>query len=366
MMTGWVSAFVQGIVPFYYQISNSKNFNSACDKAPSQIFFFGKPYLHYEYNHSINILSDICPHQGAYLSKGWINKRGNIQCPYHGFEFDKDGRFMCIPTPGLSETGGRYCPLQAFQTFQNGRDVYFCPTPMMTPPRHYPYYPPEHYDDSFIGTSGSRIIDQDYRVVTENVLDMLHISYVHSFGNINQPLPFNIRYDQISDVCGRTTFQYHPFNVTISMMMGNDSKVVVENEYILPTTTITRVISGNVVKTVMTRSTPITKNKTMFFFTVYRNFWFVRWKGFEWVNHLFNGVMKLMMDMTISEDVRILRNIDPAHRVGGIVTKYDITIQKYRQSLAEARVKARRHRPELHHHHHPRNPLFLPPRQDVV
>jgi phenylpropionate dioxygenase-like ring-hydroxylating dioxygenase large terminal subunit len=187
----------------------------------------------------------------------------------------------------------------------------------------FPYYPSEHYDDTFTATSGSRIIDQDYRVVTENVLDMLHISYVHSFGNINQPLPFNIHYQQTSDVSGKTTFQYHPFNYTISMMMGNDTKVVVENEFILPTTT---------------------KNKTLFFYTVYRNFWFCRWKGFDWVNRVFDMFMKTMMDLTISEDIAILKHVNPKYRVGSIVTKYDVTIQQFRMASKQALEKYHRER----------------------
>lgn len=328
-----IVSFVKGLLPLYYQISNTKDFNSNCPSKPKQLFLFDKPFLYYEYNHSVNVLSDICPHQGAYLSKGWINKRGNIHCPYHGFEFDSNGRFMCIPTPELSKKGGRHCPLKKFNTFQNGKDLYLCPMDTTNEITSFPYYPPEHYDDTFTATSGSRIIEQDYRVVTENVLDMLHISYVHTFGNINEPLPFNIHYKQLSDIWGRTTFQYRPFNFTISMVMGNDTKVIVENEFILPTTTITRVISGDITKTVLTRSTPISKNKTLFFYTVYRNFWFCRVKWLTWINTFFDMFMKIMMDLTISEDVAILNHVNPKFRVGSIVTKYDVTIQQYRQAI---------------------------------
>lgn len=324
--------FIKGLLPFYYQISNNKDCNWNCQVSPKQLVVFGRPHLYYEHNHSVHILSDICPHQGAYLSKGWINKRGNIHCPYHGFEYDPEGRFMCIPTPELAKKGGRHCPLKKYEIYQNGKDLYLCPTDQKPEPQHLPYYPPEHYDDKFTAISGTQMISQDYRVTTENVLDMLHISYVHTFGNINEPLPFNIQYHQLSDISGRTTFQYKPFNYTISMMMGNDTKVIVENEFILPTTTITRVISGDIVKTVMTRSTPVSKNKTLFFYTVYRNFWFCRWKWMTWVNRIFDVFMKVMMDLTISEDVAILKNVNPKHRVGTVVTKYDVTIQQYRQA----------------------------------
>lgn len=35
--------------------------------------------------------------------------------------------------------------------------------------------------------------------VVENLLDMLHISYVHTFGNMQEPLPFAESYDYAHD-----------------------------------------------------------------------------------------------------------------------------------------------------------------------
>jgi hypothetical protein len=50
--------------------------------------------------------------------------------------------------------------------------------------------------------------------VVENLLDMLHISYVHTFGNMQDPLPFSESYDVMYDDDGsqllpyaRTTFR---------------------------------------------------------------------------------------------------------------------------------------------------------------
>ncbi|BAZ17087.1 putative rieske 2Fe-2S domain protein [Calothrix sp. NIES-4071] len=41
----------------------------------------------------ISALDNICPHLGAKLSDGWIcNKTNTIACPYHGVEFDGEGR----------------------------------------------------------------------------------------------------------------------------------------------------------------------------------------------------------------------------------------------------------------------------------
>jgi len=42
---------------------------------------------------------DRCPHRGAALSLGQVNN-GAIACPYHGFEFDRDGACVRVPAEG--------------------------------------------------------------------------------------------------------------------------------------------------------------------------------------------------------------------------------------------------------------------------
>ncbi|NIP67884.1 MAG: Rieske 2Fe-2S domain-containing protein, partial [Planctomycetales bacterium] len=44
-------------------------------------------------------LSDTCVHRGAALSGG--KRRGDcVQCPYHGWQFDAEGRCRSIPSLG--------------------------------------------------------------------------------------------------------------------------------------------------------------------------------------------------------------------------------------------------------------------------
>ena len=45
---------------------------------------------------TISIATDICPHRGAPLSKGWIERK-RIICPYHGLEYDKSGQCIRVP-----------------------------------------------------------------------------------------------------------------------------------------------------------------------------------------------------------------------------------------------------------------------------
>jgi phenylpropionate dioxygenase-like ring-hydroxylating dioxygenase large terminal subunit len=55
----------------------------------------------------VNALLDDCPHRHAKLSLGKVIN-GNIQCPYHGFEFDGLGRTVKVPALGKSSEIPKY------------------------------------------------------------------------------------------------------------------------------------------------------------------------------------------------------------------------------------------------------------------
>jgi len=48
-------------------------------------------------------MADLCPHRGVALSAGKLIN-GNIQCPFHGFEYDTSGRCALIPANGKNAT----------------------------------------------------------------------------------------------------------------------------------------------------------------------------------------------------------------------------------------------------------------------
>ena len=186
------------------------------------------------------------------------------------------------------------------------------------------FFPPEEYDNAFRGISGFSVIPVNYKSVCENLLDMLHISYVHSFGSTETPLPNSIKFQQLNEYHGRTTFSYAPNKNTISGIVGKVKEVFVENEYILPTNTITRVFAGDTIKTVFTRSVPISENETLLYWKIYRNFW---------RHPFFDILISKLMKQTVKEDVGILKALYPHSRCGPISTKYDVTIQNFRKAI---------------------------------
>ena len=281
--------------------------------------------------------TSICPHQGADLGYGYLNKNKDIVCPYHGFVFDNEGIFQGIQNQPKSSTGKRKC-IEIMKTIEHDNMLFISKCSVKN--HDAVYSPIETYDASFRYIHGSRLIQSNYLTVIENLLDNLHISFVHSFGS-RMSLPTKIQFSKIDTHHGKTTFEYQPNDNSISHLFTKSSssssssenrstKVIVENEYILPTSTITRVFFGrHNIKTVFTRCCPISENESRLHWRLYRNYWI----GNDLVDNVGDTVMKILMEQTLDEDVCILKHVNDDNRVGSLTTKYDRTILEFRKSL---------------------------------
>jgi phenylpropionate dioxygenase-like ring-hydroxylating dioxygenase large terminal subunit len=361
MVASWTSttAFFhnKGVMPFWYPIvptkeliTNKKNIQKVvfcdtplvCYKKKQQ---FLSPLSNSTLLSSYVLHSDICPHQGAsFGDAGSVNEEGNLSCGYHGFEFC-DGNFCKIPNPVKNAKSFRSkISLQRFPV--QFRDDFLFFRPLMSgtekkdvdvevdeqdPQQQDIFYPPEEKDVNFRGVDGYTVVNNNYMTVCENLLDMLHISYVHSFGSRDSPLPYDIRTKRLSNTSFQAQFMYAPNADTISTRVGNAPKVIVQNEYHLPTNTITRVFANDLIKTVFTRSVPISKNKTLLYWKIYRNFWVDPF--FPWFNALGDWLTRFLMEKTVMEDIKILENVYEEHREGPLITKYDITISNFRKDV---------------------------------
>lgn len=322
----------KGIMPFWYPIITTKDLLQG-KKNIKKIVFCDTPLVCYAKPNTSYILhSDICPHQGASFGEtGVLTDDGNLSCGYHGFEFC-DGNFCRIPNPIKKTKSFRSkINLERFPV-QRGNDfLFFRPLFSTDGGGGEVFYPPEEEDDCFRGVDGSIVLNNHYMTVCENLLDMLHISYVHSFGNRDSPLPYDIRTKRLSNTSFQAQFLYAPNENTISSRVGNSPKVIVQNEYHLPTNTITRVFANDLIKTVFTRSVPISTKKTLLYWKIYRNFWLDPY--FPCFNIIGDWLTRWLMEKTVLEDVRILEDVYDEHREGPLVTKYDITISNFRKDV---------------------------------
>lgn len=193
----------------WYVISETQNIKP---NTPYEAKIWGNTYVYWkdQYNQYYAI-QNICNHRGAALSKGCINTETNcIQCPYHGLEFDGKGILKKIPGqlmgpkpmpslwnqacyPIIEKEGWIYLNIISEEMYNSNK---FSQNTL----KNTLYTEPE----AFIQSS-SRVfcnipsVPTYARIVSENLLDILHITYVHSFGNkdsptpLNEPIPYKLR-----------------------------------------------------------------------------------------------------------------------------------------------------------------------------
>lgn len=294
---------------------------------PKRFIFNDYPITVYrDYNNEIVALSDICVHRGASLSQGKLLNTNCLQCPYHGWEY-KNG--LVENVPGFPETKKGLFGVPQFEIKVFNDDVYICPTYDINSQKgnnynHTVFIPPEANNTDFARVSGVRHLQRPNNLVTENVLDMMHISYVHSFGNSLAPVPFKIDYEDIDELSGRTTFHYTAGPTSMSRLIGGAKYVEVENEFHLPDVTVTRVKANNIIKTIVTHCYPVGKNESILHFDLYRNFF---------TTPLVDGLFEYQMKITLDEDVRILNQIYDDYILGFMSNKFDVTQTKYREKI---------------------------------
>lgn len=121
-------------------------------------------------------LLDLCPHRFAPLSMGMI-KDGNVQCPYHGLEFNGHGR--CVLNPHGNGATPRSLDVRSYPVVERDDLIWIWPGDA------------EQADPALIPDYGCRIeagrrtigghaeVDCNYKLLVDNLMDLGHAQYVH-------------------------------------------------------------------------------------------------------------------------------------------------------------------------------------------
>jgi phenylpropionate dioxygenase-like ring-hydroxylating dioxygenase large terminal subunit len=265
-------------------------------------------------------LRDACSHQGASLSKGCI-KNNLITCPYHGYKFDgNNGNLESIPYYEIKNN--EKFNINSYKIIEKKGLVYMNSVPItnnMTMDlidENKIWIEEEAYDD----TCKEVILQKEFlnyaKLVSVNSLDICHISFVHTFGNKNSPNPLNDPViEKINDnkYHFRTTYQYKTGSNSIVSRFFNFDNLIVENEFILPHTTVARVKFGNYKSTIITYALPVSNFETKLYVKAYRNYWYNNNTNNPFlyiINLIGNYITKNTMEKTLNEDKKIIDNID--------------------------------------------------------
>lgn len=127
---------------------------------------------------TVKCLSDTCVHRGASLSSGKLSKNC-VQCPYHGWRFDGDGRCQAIPSLGPGHKVPPRARVDAYPTLERYGLVFVFLGDLPAEQRP-PIMAVEEWEaDGWRETTLDYYWQANYQRIIENGLDPAHNEFVH-------------------------------------------------------------------------------------------------------------------------------------------------------------------------------------------
>ncbi len=127
-------------------------------------------------NGQIACIIDKCCHRGASISKGKIVSE-RAQCPFHGFEYDSDGRVKVIPANGRTAQVPERFRVDAYPVKEKYGFIWVFWGIPSGELQEIPFF-----DDLKEGFYYSQLKDKwsvDYTRCIENQMDVVHVPFVH-------------------------------------------------------------------------------------------------------------------------------------------------------------------------------------------
>lgn len=125
---------------------------------------------------TVATLEDRCIHRGMPLSQGGECEGEIIRCPYHGLEFDARGACVKIPGQDQIPAGAKVI---SFPVVERDAMIWvWVGDPAKADPARIPSYP-YHGDPTWVWTRDTLEVNADWRLLTDNLLDLSHLQYVH-------------------------------------------------------------------------------------------------------------------------------------------------------------------------------------------
>ena len=225
-------------------------------------------------------LRDCCSHQGSSFMLGEVCKN-TISCPYHGYVFDgTNGDLLQIPKMQCTESSIQN--VDCFKVVEKADMVYLNTIPVKNDEiknninESCIFIEPEYFDNNQRCVFLSEDFEHYAKFVSVNSLDICHIGFVHTFGNRKNPNPLhNSKVIKMldNDYHYKIIYEYIAGEKSLVNKIYNFTNIIVENEYILPHSTVARVKFGPFSSTIITHALPISKFKTKLFVKAYRSYW---------------------------------------------------------------------------------------------
>lgn len=295
----------------WYVVGTASDFFT---NVPQKVTIWDKNYVVWKNETGYyNGLDDACSHKGASLAGGKVCNN-NIICPYHAYEFSADGKLTTIP--GITFQPSPIKDITKYHVVEKNGWVYLNTLDTVG----FQFEENIYSETEELERNDSLVfLEMKYdcysRILSENSLDVMHIGFVHTFGNSNKPAPIEVDPPyMVSPHHYKTTYLYESGEQSIARRIFDVKDLEIDNEFCLPHTTIARVRFGEYVNTIITFALPISETKSKLFVKTYRNFW---------KNPLGDAITKNMMFKTMIQDKIVVENIDHRFMDGRFNMKFD-------------------------------------------
>lgn len=285
---------------------------------PKAVTINNRQYVLYkDTTQSVRFFHDACAHRGAALSKGKVLPDGCLECPYHGWVYDEQGRYR-----KPRETVFRDRPRDMLVTEQDDLVWVSSNVQEAQPPPAVPFWA----DDNFSKVCVEITIRQDAQLIIENGIDPTHASWVHA-----NPLGFGKPMEVPRNIVPHGehgfAFDYHPNpNLPLSRLLGyRDTHNV--HAFVVPYTTWSTVHIGKHVLMTYVTILPETEKRSLVRVVVARNFL---------KSKVFDECFRIMARVILDQDRRILENLDASFKnKGNLDDTDDFLVRRYRECLTK-------------------------------
>lgn len=302
------------------------------------------------------VLSDTCIHRGASLAAGKCKDDGTVQCPYHGWRYDRDGVCTRIPSIGSKTKPPPRARVDAYPV-QEKYGIVFAFLGDLPEEQRPPIMPvPEHGTDEWRSTLVTFDVNYHYERSIENGLDPAHNEYVHTTHGYQGEredtyLMMELRPEQ-NNPWGygfMATFDAPPLkNPIMRRFRPKGGKMEAGSGTYGPNHMWTYI--NFTAKTAMHQymfEAPIDQNRTRVFLLNQRNVAFFKQSKMGAIGKLFKPRINLWLDKKINErnmfiasqDIKVMNEVKPAltppSRAKELMMPADKVILQYRDKLDE-------------------------------
>jgi phenylpropionate dioxygenase-like ring-hydroxylating dioxygenase large terminal subunit len=146
-------------------------------RAPKQAWVLDTPIVLFrKQSNELVALRDVCPHRHAPLSLGKLIG-DEIQCHYHGFQFDSTGRCTKIPSEKVIPSAIRAQPIPTAEAL-GFVWVWAGDTTRADPALIFKF--PWFAEPGFVSYHVGLVVEAPLQLLIDNLMDLTHVHFVHS------------------------------------------------------------------------------------------------------------------------------------------------------------------------------------------